>query len=78
MPRASGWWRDTAPTYADGSPVSPAARPGYDEYMAANDGQPPADVRALVAWQQGDLFGDAEQPALVTVDDRRPGAEYQE
>lgn len=67
-------WRDTAPTYADGSPVSPAARPGYDEYLAANDNQPPADVRALIAWQQGegqqdDLFNDddpaARQAALL-------------
>jgi len=72
-------WRDTAPTYADGSPVSPFRRPGYDEYMAANDGQPPADVRALIAWQQGepeqsDLFSDgdpaAKQAALDTAQGR--------
>ena len=58
-------WRDTAPTYADGSPVSPAALDGYRDYLAANDNQPPADVRALIAWQQGDgqqddLFGQAD------------------
>lgn len=54
-----------APTYADGSPVSPAALDGYRDYLAANDNQPPADVRALIAWQQGDgqqddLFGQAD------------------
>lgn len=69
------------PTYADGSPVAPSALDGYRAYLAANDNQPPADVRALIAWQQGsdddgqqdDLFGDdftarqaAAQAALAT------------
>ncbi len=64
-----------APTYADGSPVAASALDGYREYLVANDNQPPADIRALIAWQQGggqqdDLFGDgdpaARQAALVT------------
>jgi hypothetical protein len=51
-----------APTYADGSPVAASAIDGYRAYLAANDNQPPADVRELIAWQQGDgqqdgLFG---------------------
>ena len=70
-----------AHTYADGSTVAPSAIDGYRAYLAANDNQPPADVRALIAWQQGDgqddaLFG--TQPALVTVDDKQAGREYQE
>ncbi len=43
-----------APTYADGSAVAASAIDGYRAYLAANDNQPPADVRALIAWQQGD------------------------
>jgi len=50
--------RTPAPTYADGSPVASSALAGYRDYLAANDNQLPADVRALIAWQQGDLFGD--------------------
>ena len=60
-------------TYGDGSHVAPSALDGYRAYMAANDGQPPADVRALLAWQQGepaqdDLFGQdpAREAALAT------------
>ena len=54
-----------APTYADGSSVAESALAGYRDYLAANDNQPPADVRELIAWQQGngaqdDLFGDVE------------------
>ena len=69
-----------APTYADGSTVAPAAIDGYRAYLAANDNRPPADVRELIAWQQGDgsadLFG--TQPSLVTVDATQPGREYQD
>ncbi len=54
-----------APTYADGSSVAESALAGYRDYLAANDNQPPADVRELIAWQRGngaqdDLFGDVE------------------
>lgn len=65
----------TAPSYADGSPVADSALDAYREYLAANDNQPPADVRALIAWQQGEpeqdgLFGNddtaARQAALAT------------
>ena len=49
--------REQEATYADGSPVAESALAGYRDYLAANN-QPPADVRALLAWQQGDLFGD--------------------
>ena len=70
-----------APTYADGSTVAPAAIDSYRAYLAANDNRPPADVRELIAWQQGDgqdvaLFG--TQPQLVTVDDKQAGREYQD
>jgi len=92
-PRTGNATQQPVPTYADGSPVSPAARDGYRDYLAANDNQPPADVRALIAWQQGDdqqdgLFGNddpdgqsglaASQPALVAVDAAQPGREYQD
>jgi hypothetical protein len=65
-PRNGTARQPAAPTYADGSPVTESAIDGYRDYLAANDNQPPADVRALIAWQQGDdgqqddLFGDAE------------------
>ena len=49
--------RESEATYGDGSPVAESALAGYRDYLAANN-QPPADVRALLAWQQGDLFGD--------------------
>lgn len=60
-----------AQTYADGSPVAESALAGYNAYSEAM-GQPPADVRALIAWQQAataqdDLFGpeyDARQEQL--------------
>jgi hypothetical protein len=64
-----------APTYADGSTVAPSAIDSYRAYLAANDNRPPADVRELIAWQQGepaqdDLFGNdaptARAAALAT------------
>ena len=72
---ASTTQQPAAPTYADGSTVAPAAIDSYRAYLAANDNRPPADIRALIAWQQGggqqdDLFGDgdpaAKQAALDT------------
>ena len=67
--------RTPAPTYADGSPVASSALAGYRDYLAANDNQLPADVRALIAWQQGDLFGDDNAAdraaALATAQDKQ-------
>ena len=63
------------PTYGDRSPVAPSALDSYRAYLAANDNRLPADVRELIAWQQGDgsqqdgLFGNddtAAQAALAT------------
>lgn len=69
------------PTYGDRSPVAPSALDSYRAYLAANDNRLPADVRELIAWQQGDgqddaLFG--TQSPLVTVDATQPGREYQD
>jgi len=69
------------PTYGDRSPVAPSALDSYRAYLAANDNRLPADVRELIAWQQGDgqddaLFG--TQSPLVTVDGSQPGREYQD
>lgn len=71
------------PTYADGSPVADSALDAYRDYLAANDSRPPADVRALMAWRQGDaaqddLFGpeydqrqaDLQAAALATAQGR--------
>ncbi len=74
-PRTGNATQQPAATYADGSTVAPAALDGYRAYLAANDNRLPADVRELIAWQQGDgsqqdgLFGNddtAAQAALAT------------
>ena len=64
-----------APPSAAGSPGASSAIDASRESLAPNAAQPPADVRALIAWQQGepeqsDLFSDgdpaAKQAALDT------------
>ena len=65
-PRGAKAQQPPAPTYADGSTVAPSALDSYRAYLAANDNRLPADVRELIAWQQGepaqdDLFGNDDQ-----------------